>query len=382
MEKTNLKGLSLNELQSIVESVGERKYRAQQIYSWIYARSAQSIDDMTDVSKFFRDLLKKKYVLEALPIEDSSVSKVDGTRKFLFRLHDGLKVESVLIPQEASREDARDRLTVCISTQVGCPLDCAFCATGTMGFSRNLSSGEIVDQVLQVQRQSPERITNVVYMGMGEPMLNYDNVMKSVDILTDERSLNIGVRHITISTAGYADKIRQMADEKRKVRLALSLHSLNQAKRMKLMPITKKYGILELLDALAYYGTKTRARVTLEYILFDGFNDTQEDVKRIVRAARKFPCKVNIIPYHSIAFTGPSGFAAGLKPSSPSRMIAFARALRDEQVTVMVRSSAGEDIQAACGQLAISGGGRSIKRTAIPAAHPPRVSPTIAIPTR
>jgi 23S rRNA (adenine2503-C2)-methyltransferase len=184
-------------------------------------------------------------------------------------------------------------------------------------------------------------------------MLNYDEVMKSVDILTDDRSLNIGSKHITISTAGYADKIRQMADEDRKIKLALSLHTLDNEKRTQLMPITKKFSVDDLVEALAYYYRKTRRRPTFEYILFDGFNDTKEDIKRVVTLSKRIPCKVNIIPFHSIAFTGASGFAATLKPTPRPRMEQFAQALRDANVTVMVRSSAGEDIEAACGQLAV-----------------------------
>ncbi len=353
MEPVLLKGLSLPELQSLVESLGEKSYRAGQLYAWLYARGAQSFDEMTDVSKEFRELLKKSTVLENLGILAANTSKKDGTSKFLFQLNDGLTIESVLIPPEKTSPRAATRLTLCVSTQVGCPLDCKFCATGTMGFSRNLSAGEIIDQVLQAQRLSPRRITNVVYMGMGEPMLNYDNVMKSVEIISDDRALNMGARHITISTAGYADRIRQMADEGRRAKLAVSLHSLDNEKRSLLMPITKKYGVDELIKSIEYYFHKTKRRPTFEYVMFDGFNDTQADVKRFVRLSKKIPCKVNIIPFHSIEFTHPSGFAATLKPTPRPRIEAFAAALREADITVMVRSSAGEDINAACGQLAV-----------------------------
>jgi 23S rRNA (adenine2503-C2)-methyltransferase len=191
-------------------------------------------------------------------------------------------------------------------------------------------------------------------MGMGEPMLNYDNVMKAVEILNHDDSLNIGARHMTISTAGYADKIRRMADEGRKVKLALSLHSLDNAKRAQLMPITKKFSVEELMDAMEYYYRKTRFRPTFEYIPFDGFNDTDADAERLIKISRRFPCKVNIIPFHSIQFTHPSGFAATLRPSPRKRMEEFVEKLRKANLTVMIRSSAGEDIQAACGQLAVA----------------------------
>lgn len=353
MKTQTIKGLSLKELQEFVESLGEKRYRGSQLFSWVYAKGAQSFDEMTDLSKEFRAVLRGSAVLDNLELVRKGVSPADGTTKFLFRLYDGVMIESVLIPPEQESPASEKRLTLCVSTQVGCPLDCKFCATGTMGFHRNLTAGEIVDQVIQAQRHADRRITNLVYMGMGEPMLNYDEVMKSVDIVTDDRSLNIGARHITISTAGYADKIRQVADENRKVKVALSLHSLNNEKRTELMPITKKCSVDDLIDALEYYYRKTRRRPTFEYIPFDRFNDTDDDIKRFVKLSKRIPCKVNIIPFHSIAFTGPSGLAATLKPTPRSRMEQFAQALRDANITVMIRSSAGEDIEAACGQLAV-----------------------------
>lgn len=346
--------MSLSELQSFAESLGEKKYRGAQLYSWIYERSAQTFREMTNVSKEFQGVLEKMALLDNLHVVSKKES-ADGTIKFLFELVDGLAIESVLIPPDKKSPNATTRLTVCISTQVGCPLDCKFCATGTMGFTRNLTIGEIVDQVLQVQRLTHRRITNVVYMGMGEPMLNYENVVKSIDILNDDRALNIGIRHITVSTAGYADKIRQMADENRKIKLALSLHSLDDEKRTLLMPITKKFGVKDLVAALEYYYRKTHQRPTFEYILFDGFNDTEMDVKKFVALSIRIPCKINIIPFHSIDFTHPSGFAASLKPTPRTRVEQFADQLRKADITVMIRGSFGEDIKAACGQLAVEG---------------------------
>jgi 23S rRNA (adenine2503-C2)-methyltransferase len=324
--------------------------------------------------------------LDSLALERKSVSPTDGTTKFLFRLNDGLMIESVLIPSsdpESPEEDEDEadvvpisgkRLTLCVSTQVGCPLDCKFCATGTMGFLRNLTTGEIVDQVIRAQRLADRRITNIVYMGMGEPMLNYDDVMKSIDIITDDRSLNIGAKHITVSTAGYADRIRQMADEGRKVKLALSLHSLDSEKRTNLMPITRKFSVEDLIEALDYYYRKTRRRPTFEYIPFDGYNDTDDDVKRFVKLSKRVPCKVNLIPFHSIAFTGISGFGASLRPTPKEKMERFAQALRKANITVMIRSSSGEDIEAACGQLAVEEK-KAVSRAAVatkPAAKKPK----------
>ncbi len=354
MTRIRLKGLSFDELQSFAESMGEKRFRGAQLYAWLYAKSAQSFDEMTDISREFRALLHQSASIGNLEVVTTSRSFADATTKYLFRLDDGAAVESVLIPPDKDSPGVDRRLTLCVSTQVGCPLDCKFCATGTMGFSRNLTSGEIVDQVLQAQRLSHRRITNLVYMGMGEPMLNYDEVMKSVDILSDDRALNIGTRHITISTAGYADRIRRMADENRKVKLALSLHTLDNEKRVSIMPITKKYPVPELLDALAYYYHRVRRRPTLEYILFDGFNDTDEDLRRLIAVSKRFPLKVNLIPFHSIAFTHPSGIGAELRPTPRERIESFAAALRTANITVMVRNSSGQDINAACGQLALS----------------------------
>ena len=353
MQLTNLKGLTLAELQSFAESLGERRYRGAQLYRWLYAKAAMSFAEMTDLSQEFRALLERSALIQNLEVVTANRSLQDDTTKFLFRMPDGRAIESVLIPPEADSPGVDKRLTLCVSTQVGCPLDCKFCATGTMGFARNLTAGEIVDQVLQAQRSSPRRITNLVYMGMGEPMLNYENVMRSIDIITDDRGLNIGTRHITVSTAGYADKIRQMAEEDRKVKLALSLHSLDNAKRLRLMPITKRFPVPELLDAIDSYYRKSRRRPTFEYILFDGFNDTAEDIRALVKVSKRIPCKVNLIPFHSIAFTDPHGFGATLRPTPRRRIEEFADALRQADMTVMVRSSSGEDINAACGQLAV-----------------------------
>jgi len=352
MTKKNLKGFNLAELQAFVEELGEKKYRAAQLYGWLYAKAAQSFGEMTDISKEFRAALSNSAAISNLQPVAQSVS-TDGTTKFLFSLEDGLAIESVLIPSAKKISGEDKRLTLCVSTQVGCPLDCKFCATGAMGFLRNLTAGEIIDQVIQVQRNSVKRITNLVYMGMGEPLLNYENVMKSIDIINDARGLNIGARHITISTAGYADRIRQLADEERPVKLALSLHSLDNDKRTKLMPITKKFPVETLIEVLDYYYHKKHSRPTFEYILFDGFNDTAADIKAFVKLSRRIPCKVNLIPFHSISFIHPSGIGASLKPTPAPRIEVFANALREADITVIVRSSSGQDIQAACGQLAV-----------------------------
>jgi 23S rRNA (adenine2503-C2)-methyltransferase len=309
-------------------------------------------------------------------LETRQQSDRDGTTKFLFTLADGAKIETVVIPprlafenREASDEEEQRRLTVCISTQVGCPLDCKFCATASMGYLRNLTAGEIVGQVLLAQTLSGKNITNVVFMGMGEPLMNYDNVMKAADMIIN--GIGIAARRVTVSTAGLADRIRQMADEQRKVKLAVSLHSANNDKRMKLMPIARKFHLDELMSSLEHYHRKTRKRVTYEYVFFDGVNDSDEDVAQFIRFARRVPCKINVIPYHPIDFVAPTGLSATLRPSPLMEKIV--EKLRASDLTVFVRSSAGEDITAACGQLAV----KTERKRRARAAHSGRVPRSI-----
>lgn len=354
--KTNLKGLTLNELRDFVVSLGEPAYRGKQLFDWIYRKGAVTFEAMTSLSKQFRAQLQIVATLDSLRLIQAQQSNADGTTKLLFELGDGKRIESVLIPSEPADDEERGvrkraRLTLCVSTQIGCPLDCAFCATATMGFLRNLTAGEIIDQVFQARRIAGKRITNLVYMGMGEPLLNYENVMKSVEIITT--GMDIAARRITVSTAGWADRIKQMADERRRVKLAVSLHSLDDRIRSKVMPINKRFNVERLVEAVQYYYRKTKLRVTYEYILFDGMNDRDEDLRNLIDLTKSVPSKVNIVPFHSIAFTHPSGISATLRPTPSPRMEAFIKQLRDAHVTVFVRSSAGEDIDAACGQLAI-----------------------------
>ena len=368
-ETTNLFGLTQQELAGFFTGMGESSFRGKQLYQWLYARGATDFATMTDLGKGLREELERSARIAALSRVTSKSSRRDGTTKFLFALEDGLTIESVLIPparsflgSDAATEDEQKRLTLCISTQVGCPLDCVFCATGKMGFSRNLTTGEIVGQVLEVRRLTGKKITNVVFMGMGEPMMNYDNVMKAIEVMST--GMRIAARRITVSTAGWADRIRQMADERRRAKLAVSLHSANNATRITLMPVTKRYPLAELISAIEYYYTSTKQRVTYEYIFFDGVNDSEKDVAQLVRLARRVPCKINVIPFHSIGFTGPTGVAAGLRQSP--RMERIVEHLRSNNLTVMVRSSAGEDIGAACGQLAIMSGQPSVAQAVQP----------------
>ncbi|MCX7984878.1 MAG: 23S rRNA (adenine(2503)-C(2))-methyltransferase RlmN [Bacteroidetes bacterium] len=348
----SLIGLTLGELREYVEGLGEKRYRGDQLFHWIYRKKVAAFDEMTNISASFRTILKKNASLEALKEVTRTIS-LDGTVKFLFELADQCRIESVLIPPTQQAHDCENRLTLCVSTQVGCSVGCVFCATGSIGFTRNLTAGEIVAQLLSIQRIIPKRITNVVFMGMGEPMLNYSNVLKAVLLINDDRGINIGARHITISTVGYVDQIRQLADEGIPIKLALSLHTLDEEKRKLLIPIAKKYAVADLIDALMYYYQKTRQRPTLEYILFRDFNDTEEDRRRLIELGRKLPCKVNLIPYHSIDFVHPRGSTMELTPVPHEGIERFAQYLRDGNLTVTIRSSSGSDIRAACGQLAV-----------------------------
>jgi 23S rRNA (adenine2503-C2)-methyltransferase len=354
--KSNLLGLTREELAAVAVALGEPAYRGTQLFTWLYAKRAAAFSAMSDLGKDFRRRLDESAEIRGVRTAGRQTSLRDGTTKFLFGLADGLQVESVLIPpssafrgREASGEEEQKRLTLCVSTQVGCPLDCAFCATGTMGFRRNLTAGEIVGQVFEVMRATGRTITNVVFMGMGEPLLNYAAVMTAATLLAT--GAGIAARRITISSAGRADRIRQMGEERRRFNLAVSLHGALDATRSRLMPINRKFGLGVLMEAIEHYYRHTRQRVTYEYIFFDGVNDSVREVDRLVALARRVPSKINVIPFHSIAFTSPSGLAASLRPSPRTEQIV--EQLRAADLTVMVRSSAGEDIDAACGQLAV-----------------------------
>jgi 23S rRNA (adenine2503-C2)-methyltransferase len=354
--KTCLIGMSREEMRSFTESLGEPPFRGDQLFRWVYHKQVADFDLMTNVSSAFRDVLKEEAVVDPLTLVKRNVSQADGTMKFLFGLGDGLKIESVLIPPADAEEFAEDmrRLTVCVSTQVGCPADCRFCATGTMGFYRNLTVGEIIGQITGVQRYAPRRISNIVFMGMGEPMLNYDNVMRAIDIIADDEGIGISPRRITVSTVGYGKRIRQMADEGRRAKLAISLHTLDNALRNRIMPVNRKHSLDELLDAARYYYLKTRHRVTFEYIFFEGLNDTGNDIKRLKKLSGRVACKLNIIPFHPIYLPADSEMAGLFRPPTKEGLDRFVNRLREEcDFPVMLRSSSGLDIDGACGQLAV-----------------------------
>jgi 23S rRNA (adenine2503-C2)-methyltransferase len=349
-----LKGHPLADLEQLFLERGERKYRAQQVYDALYIHRIDDVAGMHVLPQQLRDTLQSDYRTSSVRLQTVQQSE-DGTKKFLFELHDGRAVESVLIPSEMREADGVPRrLTLCVSTQVGCNLGCVFCATASLKLTRNLTSGEIVDQFLQAQKHSEKPITNIVFMGMGEPMNNYDAVMRATQIFNDQRTKMVAPRRTTLSTAGVIPGIIRMADEGQIIKLAVSLHATTQDVRAELMPIAKKYTLPELIEALEYYYRATRKSVTYEYILFDGINDSIDDVRRLGKLARRMPTKINVIPFHDIDFTQPQGFAKTLKPSPAERFEWFLQKLREEDVQVLVRSSSGVDIDAACGQLAFS----------------------------
>lgn len=363
--KIPLLGQDEAELVRFAQSIDQPAYRGRQLFEWLYKKRVSTFDQMTNLSADLRALLAEKAALHGMTVVNSQES-VDGTKKFLFELEDGLRVESVLIRSERKQSEAEGeepsvRTTLCVSTQVGCPLDCAFCATASMGFLRNLKAGEIIGQVLSVASMTGTAISNIVFMGMGEPLMNYDEVMKSAGILVD--GAGFAPRRITVSTAGWVARIRQMADEGRKIKLAVSLHSAIEATRQKLMPVTKRHSVREISDAIEYYVSRSGRGVMLEQTFFSGVNDTDEEVSALIRFSRRASCRVNVIPFHSIGNTGPTGFSATLCPSPLVNTIV--QRMRDAKVPVFVRKSSGVDIDAACGQLAVKRPGSG--KTVVPA---------------
>ncbi|WP_457568930.1 23S rRNA (adenine(2503)-C(2))-methyltransferase RlmN, partial [Desulfurobacterium sp.] len=289
---TDIKSLTFPELQDFVVSIGFKKYRASQIARWLYKKLATSFDEMTDISKEGREILKENAEIYNLKIVNKEVSK-DGTIKYLFELKDGNRVETVFIPE-------RDWNTICVSTQVGCPIGCKFCFTAKDGFTRNLTTSEIVDQYLSVQRDVgiENRISNVVFMGMGEPLLNFENVKKSIEILTDDRMIGLSKRKITVSTCGIIPGIRRMAKEMPKIKLALSLHATEDETREKLIPLNKKYSIKEIMKELKNYPADNIRRIMIEYLMLEGINDSPEDALRLSKLVKGIPVKVNLIPFN------------------------------------------------------------------------------------
>ena len=341
--KTDIRQLTKEEIRDHLVAMGESAFRAKQVYSWLWQKSARSFDEMTNLSKALREKLKEQFVINAIE-EDITQKSMDGTVKTRFRLHDGHLMESVLIPVEKD-----NRYTVCVSSQVGCSLTCKFCATGQMKRVRNLDAGEIYDQVVMINKVCEEMyghpLTNIVYMGMGEPLLAYKNVMKSIEHISSPEGLHMSPKRITISTAGIAKMIKKLADDASKVNLALSLHAADDEKRNEIMPINEQNNLEVLMDALSYYYQTTKNRISYEYIAFQNFNDSIEDAKNLVRLCSRFPVRVNIIEYNPID-------GADFVKADADKIDRFANYLKDHGVMATVRRSRGKDIDAACGQLA------------------------------
>ncbi len=337
----DIRAFSQDQIKSFLIEHGEQGFRAKQIDEWLWKKGAHSFEEMTTLSSGTRAVLKEHFVINAVQVAEKQVSN-DRTIKSSFRTHDGKLVEGVLIPTAS-------RMTACISSQIGCSLTCKFCATGKLERLRNLNADEIFDQVVHISRQSLEHygipLTNIVYMGMGEPLLNYSNVIKSIERITSPDGLGMSPKRITVSTAGIAKMIRKLGDDKVKFHLALSLHAANEEKRNHIMPINESNNLKELADAMRYFHQQTDVRPTLEYIIFKDFNDSLADAKELADFCRKFPTKINIIEYNPID-------GGEFEKADERKTDAFKAYLEGRNLVVNIRRSRGKDIDAACGQLA------------------------------
>ena len=339
--KPNIRHLSQQELEAFFLEKGEKKYRARQVYEWLWKHSARTFTEMNNIPQALQEFLDGHFVMNAVTLDTKQVSS-DGTIKNAFKLYDDNIVEGVLIPAES-------RMTACVSSQVGCSLTCSFCATGKLERIRNLEADEIYDQVAIIRQQSLEHynmlLSNIVFMGMGEPLLNYSNVLKSIERITSDEGLQMASKRITVSTAGIAKMIRKLGDDQVKFNLALSLHAANDAKRNKIMPINEHNNLEALADAIRYYHHKTGNGLTYEYIVFKGFNDELNDARELADFCRHVPSKVNLIEYNPID-------GGDFTNTSLEKLNAFKDYLVGKRLQVNVRRSRGKDIDAACGQLA------------------------------
>jgi 23S rRNA (adenine2503-C2)-methyltransferase len=340
----DIKSLQLEELGEKLRELGEPSYRSRQIADWLYKKRVESFEEMTDLPHELRGRLANLFGFDRVEVVRVLGSR-DTTRKFLFRLGDGNLIESVLIPASPALYGQKsDRRTICISTQVGCAYGCKFCASGLEGFSRNLRANEIIDQMIAVERESGDKIDNIVFMGMGEPLANFDNVLRAIRIINAPWGLGIGARRITISTSGLAPQIRKLADEPLQIRLAVSLHGATDKVRDQIMPINRRYNLDTLFSACDYYVAHKKQRLTFEYILIEGVNDSGEQAVALAKHARRLTAKVNLIPYNTVE---------GLPWSRPSRnrQEKFLSILRAHKIAATLRREKGHDIDAACGQL-------------------------------
>jgi 23S rRNA (adenine2503-C2)-methyltransferase len=344
-ERKDIRKFDLVEMTAAIAEMGEPKFRAKQVYEWLWKKSAISFDEMTNLSKELRTKLQQDFLIA--PVQETIVQKSkDGTVKLGMKLQDDRLIEGVMIPDE-------DRNTACVSSQVGCSLACTFCATGFLKRERNLEAGEIYDQVILLNRyaleQSNRPLTNIVYMGMGEPLLNYDNVMQSIKLITSPEGLGMAQKRITVSTSGIVRGIKRIADEGMKFNLALSLHAATNEKRNKIMDINQSNPLEEVMEALNYFYEKTGNKITFEYILFDHFNDSEEDAHHLMEWCDQVPAFVNLIEYNNVE-------GVTLRRAKSDRRDAFVDYLREHDINVAVRRSRGKDIDAACGQLANKNG--------------------------
>ena len=332
----NIKEYNLDELQDELVALGEKKYRAEQIFKWIYVDKVKEFDEMTNLSIELREKLKQNYTMCNFNIIKKQESS-DGTKKYLFDLLDGNAIETVLMQYHHGK-------TICVSSQIGCKMGCKFCASTGIKFVRSLTSGEIVEQILAVEQDIGDKISNIVFMGIGEPFDNYENVMKAIKIINNQKGLNIGARHISISTSGLVPMIYKFADEELQCTLSISLHATNDEKRSSMMPINNRYNIKELMEACRYYIGKTNKRISFEYALAKDNNDNLDDAKELVKLLKGMLCHVNLIPINKIE-------NGAFSKSSNENIIKFRDYLNEKGIVATIRRELGSDIDAACGQL-------------------------------
>jgi 23S rRNA (adenine2503-C2)-methyltransferase len=341
VDKKDIRALSKEQLRDFFVQEGDKAFRGNQVYEWLWSKSAHNFDDMTNISKKTREMLEANFVINHIEVDTMQRSS-DGTVKNAVKLHDGLIVESVLIPTDT-------RTTACVSSQVGCSLDCKFCATARLKRMRNLNPDEIYDQVVAIDQESRlyfnRPLSNIVFMGMGEPLMNYKNVIKSIDMITSDEGLGMSPKRITLSTSGVPKMIRKMADDEVKFNLAVSLHSAIDEVRTKIMPFNATFPLKDLKESLEYWYAKTKRKITYEYVVWDGINDRKEDIDALVRFCKYVPCKVNIIEYNPID-------DGEFQQATSKALDAYINALEKHRIVVNVRRSRGKDIDAACGQLA------------------------------
>lgn len=336
-EKRDIKSYNLDELKEALESMGEKAFRAGQIYKWLHVDYVDSFDEMTNISKNLRNRLNDEFKIVSMKPVEILTSKIDGTKKYLFLLEDNIVIESVFMRYHHGN-------SVCISTQAGCRMGCKFCASTLNGLERNLTPSELLSQIYEIEKDTKERVSNIVLMGSGEPLDNYDNVMKFISLITDKNGKNLSQRNITLSTCGLVPKIREMADNKMQITLALSLHASDDETRKELLPIANRYSIAEVLDACKYYFEKTGRRITFEYSLVAGVNDTKEEAMKLATLVKGINCHVNLIPVNPIK-------ERDFKQSEREAIQQFQKVLEKNRINVTIRREMGRDINGACGQL-------------------------------